>query len=399
MPPGFRARVGNFDTFELPSSVTHCAGDEALGPAMIKAWRRDGILQFTMSPHQKRLRDAAFAASKRFFQLPYKEKANCVDDQSYAGYIASGEEITDGIADYSEIFTITKDLPLDDARVRARWPCHGPCPWAAKAKMDDPLKAYMDEVGRCGEVLLGLAEMGLGLQPGSLTKYTADGWHHSRVLRFPARNNTNGKGKEGRGIGSHTDYGLLVISAQENVGGLFVRPPYQDEEYANWKNSAAGMKENDDGWVYVPPMEDTFTVILGDMMQYLTNSFLKSTPHKVGLNNKERYTIAYFHEPNFRAVVKPLDEYSSRNTGASSSTTTQQQQHGSVAGDGEQGVHYGTHFTNMFMRNYPDRITTKRLLAENRYAVLERHELRTMEDMDDGEDMQVEDSSAAAAVA
>lgn len=218
MPPGFRARVDNFDTFELPSRVTHCAGDEALGRAMIQAWRRDGILQFTMSPHQKRLRDAAFAASKRFFSLPHKEKADCVDDQSYAGYIASGEEITDGIADYSEIFTITKDLPLSDPRVKARWPCHGPCPWAAKADMKDPLTAYMNDVGRCGEVLLGLTEMGLGLEPGSLTKYTADGWHHSRVLRFPARNNTNGKGKEGRGIGSHTDYGLLVIASQDNVG-------------------------------------------------------------------------------------------------------------------------------------------------------------------------------------
>jgi isopenicillin N synthase-like dioxygenase len=124
-------------------------------------------------------------------------------------------------------------------------------------------------------------------------------------------------------------------------------------------------------------------VELGDMMQYLTNSFLKSTPHKVGLNNQERYTIAYFHEPNFRAVVKPLREYSNCNTGSSTS------QHGSVAAD-EEGVHYGTHFTNMFMRNYPDRITTKRLLAEDRYSSLSNHQLRTMEDMEDNENMRVE---------
>jgi len=25
----------------------------------------------------------------------------------------------------------------------------------------------------------------------------------------------------------------------------------------------------------------------------------------------------------------------------------------------EKGIHYGTHFTNMFMRNYPERITRK----------------------------------------
>jgi hypothetical protein len=32
----------------------------------------------------------------------------------------------------------------------------------------------------------------------------------------------------------------------------------------------------------------------------------------------------------------------------------------------------------MFMRNYPDRITTKRLVAENRYQLLQNKELRTM---------------------
>jgi isopenicillin N synthase-like dioxygenase len=124
-------------------------------------------------------------------------------------------------------------------------------------------------------------------------------------------------------------------------------------------------------------------------MEYLTNAFLKSTPHKVGLNNQERYTIAYFHEPNFRAVVKPLEEYSNTNSAAPSP------QDASAAA--EEGVHYGTHFTNMVMRNYPDRITTKRLLEENRYPVLATEELRTMEDMDDNEDMHVQDLSAAAA--
>lgn len=35
-------------------------------------------------------------------------------------------------------------------------------------------------------------------------------------VRFPATDNTT---DEGRGIGSHTDYGLLVIAAQDDVGG------------------------------------------------------------------------------------------------------------------------------------------------------------------------------------
>lgn len=46
------------------------------------------------------------------------------------------------------------------------------------------------------------------------------------VSSFPATNNTNGKGKAGRGIGSHTDYGLLVIAAQDSVGGMSQTMPH-----------------------------------------------------------------------------------------------------------------------------------------------------------------------------
>lgn len=119
----------------------------------------------------------------------------------------------------------------------------------------------MDYKGRIGEKLLHLTALGLNLwNPWALNQLTQDGWHHMRVLRFPPTNQTNGKGKAGRGIGSHTDYGLLVIAAQDEVGGLFIRPPIKGEKYENWKNSAAGAHESDEKWVYVPPVENVFTV-------------------------------------------------------------------------------------------------------------------------------------------
>jgi len=92
-------------------------------------------------------------------------------------------------------------------------------------------------------------------------------------------------------------------------------------------------------------------------MQYLTSGYLTATPHKVGLNTRERFTFAYFHEPSFQAVLEPLLGYEKDLKNTSS-------------------VHYGTHFTNMFMRNYPDRITTQRLITESRYNKLQEEELR-----------------------
>lgn len=45
------------------------------------------------------------------------------------------------------------------------------------------------------------------------------------MSRFPATHDTNGKAKDGRGIGSHTDYGLLVIAAADEVGGKTLTIP------------------------------------------------------------------------------------------------------------------------------------------------------------------------------
>ena len=92
-------------------------------------------------------------------------------------------------------------------------------------------------------------------------------------------------------------------------------------------------------------------------MQYITNSYLPSTPHKVGLNTSERFAFAYFHEPNFSAVMKPLPGFN-------------------VGQQPTEGIHYGTHFTNMFMRNYPERVTAQRMKAENRLAKLASPALR-----------------------
>ena len=182
MPPNYVARVGHLQTFDLPEQVTGTATDRELGKAIIEAWRRDGILQITMDPKQAALLEEAVVASKRFFRKPHKEKAACIDSQSYSGYIASGEEVTDGIADYSEIFTVTKDLDLAEPRVKAKWPCHGRCPWP-DIEMKAPMQAYIDYLGKSGEKMLQLIEYGLEVEPGSLTKYTQDGWHHMRILR------------------------------------------------------------------------------------------------------------------------------------------------------------------------------------------------------------------------
>ena len=269
MPPNHIAKTGRLTTFTLPKEVVGNQSDIALGQKMVATWRKDGIFQILSTPAQDEMLRDAFKASKDYFRRPHEEKAKHVDDQSFSGYIASGEELTDGIADYSEIFTVTKDLPVTDHRVQNKWPCHGPCPWP-DTNYATIMKTLMTQLGDSGDKLLKLTALGLGLKdPNALTELTEDGWHHMRVLRFPQVDRTNGKGKAGRGIGSHTDYGLLVIAAQDDVGGLFIRPPIDGENLHNWEKSAAGFKENDANWTYVRPVERVFTVFPGRELRHI----------------------------------------------------------------------------------------------------------------------------------
>lgn len=182
MPPGFTASVGRLETFFLPEKVSGSVSDCVLASAMVNTWRKDGIIQIAMTRAQQMVYEDANAESKSFFGRRRSEKAACVDGRSYSGYIASGEEITDGVADYSEIFTVTKDVPSDDLKARKGWPCHGSCPWP-DVHMKGAMERYMEQLSDNGETLLQLIELGLDVPEGSLTRYTRDGWHHMRILR------------------------------------------------------------------------------------------------------------------------------------------------------------------------------------------------------------------------
>jgi len=334
----------DLQTFKLPDFVDGTRSDIQLAHELINAWRADGIFQVATDRLQDRKTQAAIESSRRFFSMPAEAKSKCVSDLTYSGYIASGEEQTAGESDYSEIFTVCPDVRLDDARVLAGLPCHGPAPWPDDDYKHDML-AFMAELGDIGEKLLKLTALGLGAGLNALTNLTENGWHHMRVLRFPARSE-----RPSRGIGAHTDYGLLVIAAQDEVGGLYIRPPVDGEKRSrNWLpgESMAGQYENEEPWTFVKPVPSVLTVFPGDMLQFITAGYLLSTPHKVRLNTRERFALAYFHEPNFQARIRPLS-----------------------GGEGGEHIHYGRHFTNMFMRSYPERITTRRIIEEDRLSRL-----------------------------
>ncbi|MER6914385.1 2-oxoglutarate and iron-dependent oxygenase domain-containing protein [Streptomyces sp. NPDC000594] len=316
---------------ELPETVTGSAADRALGATLIDIWRTRGIIQLATRRAQRDLMAAALRESRRFFHQPLAHKQRHRNDLTYSGYTGSGETGPAHGRALPEAFAVCKDVPADDQRTLSRWPCHGPVPWPDPAYRTC-VRALLAELESLGGRILALTALGLGLEdPLALTTLTDDGWHHMRLLRFPSTMGSDA----GRGIGTPFDYGLLLIAVQDDTGGLWVRPP------------AAGP---DSAWSLTPPLPDVLTVLPGPVLQILSGGQVRSTPHRVRPTDRERHVIAYFHEPNFQALVQPL-----RHTRGGGDP---------LPPDMERRVHYGTHVTSMFMRCYPERLTTRRLRDE-----------------------------------
>ncbi len=103
-----------------------------------------------------------------------------------------------------------------------------------------------------------------------------------RVLHYPAA--ASGAGEQ-IGAGAHTDYGNLTLLATDEVGGPEVR-------------TRAGI------WIDAPAMANAFVVNIGDCLMRWTNDVYVSTPHRVvNRSGRERYSIAFFFDPNPDAEV------------------------------------------------------------------------------------------------
>jgi isopenicillin N synthase-like dioxygenase len=273
-------------TFGLPDYVEGTHADVRLAHELITTWQADGLFRISCDRWQARKVEDAFEASSRFFALPEDIKSRCVSDLTYAGYSA---------VDGTETFAICPDVPREDVRVGAQWPCHGPVPWPI-IEYRRAMRIFLDELARIGEKLLYLVAMGIELPDFEmLTALSEDGWHHLLAQHIPANRSTE--------ISTH---GLLVITIHE--GAVLVSP--------------------------------------GAILEFLTSGAVPATPLEVVSGDGEQQVMTYFHEPSFDAGMRPVVE----------------------PGDGF--LHYGTHFTDVFMRRYPDRITTQRIAVEDRLSVL-----------------------------
>ena len=226
-----------------------------------------------------------FAASKRFFSQPLDAKRAIARHQigDNRGYVELEHERLDleATPDRKEAFNIGLELP-DDHPDRVRYG-RGQNAWPDLPGWRSLMLDYYDRCWTLGRLLHRAFSLDLGIAEDYFDDKLDRPLATLRLLRYPGGSAEPG----GTGAGAHTDYGNLTLLIGDGVGGLQIRPRGGD-------------------WTDAPHVPGAFICNIGDCLMRWSNDAYVSTPHRVQLPDRERYSIAFFLDPNPDAVVEPI---------------------------------------------------------------------------------------------
>jgi isopenicillin N synthase-like dioxygenase len=231
----------------------------------------------------------AFAQSRDFFALPVAEKRKLAietigGNRGYSGLLHEALDPAQG-ADMKEAFNVGLELAADDPELLAGKPFRSLNAWPGAPGFRERLLSYYEACAGLGARLHRAFATDLGLSADFFDDKFDRPMATLRLLHYPA----SSSGSEPRtGAGAHTDYGALTLLATDDVGGLEVR-------------TRAGE------WIEAPVVPGAFIVNIGDCLMRWTNDVYVSTPHRVvNRSARERYSIAFFYDPNPDAMVETI---------------------------------------------------------------------------------------------
>ena len=205
----------------------------------------------------------------------------------FRGWEPVGSELTNNKPDYREQY----DFGVDREAVANPDPIYmnliGPNQWPDEALLPgfkQSILTYFSQMEGLAREILALFSMSLGLAEDHLGNvFGRQTTPYAKLLRYPP----TPAGSDG--VGAHKDGGFLTLLLQDRVGGL--------------------QAQNSSGeWVDVTPIQDTFVVNIGEMLQFMTGNYFIATPHRVvnKVSQRVRYSAPFFYAPDLNTHIKPL---------------------------------------------------------------------------------------------
>ncbi len=222
-----------------------------------------------------------YAESKSFFSMPVeiKEKYEVKGLAGQRGYTSFGKEHAKhtNVGDLKEFFQIGQTVPADHP-LKAEYPDN------VKVSEIPDFSKTGDELYRAfeasGTQLLRAIALYLKLDRHYFDEKIEQGNSILRAIHYPP---ITQEPKSAIRAEQHEDINLITLLVGASAGGL---------QILDMKNQ----------WLDIVPGEDEIVVNVGDMLQRLTNNYLKSTTHRVVNPPREewhrpRLSIPFFLHP------------------------------------------------------------------------------------------------------
>ncbi|XVE57611.1 hypothetical protein DITRI_Ditri04bG0104200 [Diplodiscus trichospermus] len=272
------------ETLQLPIIDLSSPDRLSTASSIREACMEHGFFYLVNHGVEEELLKEVFEQSSKFFKLPIEEKMKLAK-RNHRGYTALYAEKLDTFSstqgDSKESFYIG---PLADGL--NQWPLEEDLPsWRST------METYYKKVLSAGTKLISLIALALKLDEDFFEKLGAlnEPMTFARLLHYPGY--IESSSEEIYGASAHSDYGMVTLLATDGVPGLQVCREKSKQPQV---------------WEDVPSMRGAFIVNIGDMMERWTNCLFRSTLHRVLPPRRERYSVAFFIDPNKDCIVECL---------------------------------------------------------------------------------------------
>ncbi len=292
-----RAAVGDFVPVIDLSGPT---GRAALAETIATTCARSGFLIVVGHGVDQGLVHAMYDTTLAFFRLPLEEKQKAADIDGMRGWRQFGGYVAASIGvetppDLCELLCMNR-LGEPGVGDRERFGDAAdalltPNVWPGQpASLRTVWLDYYAAMEALATELMRLFALGLGMTEKYFDDKIDDHMTNMCANYYYPQSEPPQPGQFRKG--PHTDWGSLTILYQDDAGGLQVQHPTR-------------------GWEPVAFVPGSFVINIGDLMAHWTGGQWVSTMHRVlsplpERRASHRVSIAFFHQPNYDAVIEPL---------------------------------------------------------------------------------------------
>jgi len=307
IPENLKASIVDPHTFEEIPVIDLSLDKDVLVEKFRFACEVVGFMQIVGHEVSEDLQREHMELQKKFFELPEKIKQRLAinDESPVRGYFGRGGEDLDQVLQDSVDAAGGQKIGRQTRKDNKEALDTNGVPWSEPqggyvagvfgkpsqlpseqelAGFRAVLEKYSAEMFRLSRTILSYMALVLSKPPDFFDQFLTRPVATHRLLHYWPITDFSSQ----IGVGEHTDYGLLTVLKQDNVGGLQV------------------LNARDKLWVHCCPVQNAFVVNIGDMLARWTAHRFKSTVHRVvNVSAADRYSVPYFLEPNMDCVIVP----------------------------------------------------------------------------------------------